>query len=94
MHDDLTNVGLRAQATAVGVVQLCRELHGAGLLTDDAIGRIKASIADELEVNAPRSMTVQQYRHDVHARLDRLFDGEAKVGDAQGLRFASGEESP
>ena len=32
LHFELTNVGMRAQATAAGMVQLCRELHRAGIL--------------------------------------------------------------
>ena len=42
LHFELTNVGMRAQATAAGMVQLCRELHRAGILDNDALERIKA----------------------------------------------------
>lgn len=80
-HYELRNVGLRAQATAAGLVQLCKELHRSGILEDAAIHRIKEAIADELEVDAPRSITIPQYRLDVRERLDRIFAGEEKVGD-------------
>lgn len=80
-HYELRNVGLRAQATAAGFVQLCKELHTKGLLDEDAVERIKESIADELEIDAPRSMTIPQYRRDVRERLNRIFSGEEKVGD-------------
>lgn len=45
LHFELTNVGMRAQATAAGMVQLCRELHRAGILDNDALERIKSAIA-------------------------------------------------
>lgn len=80
-HYELRNVGLRAQATAAGLVQLCKELHASGLLDDAAVERIKEAIADELEIDAPRSMTIPQYRRDVRERLTRIFSGEEKVGD-------------
>lgn len=80
-HYELRNVGLRAQATAAGLVQLCKELHRSGVLEDAAVSRIKDAIADELEIDAPRSMTIPQFRRDVRERLDRLFTGEKKVGD-------------
>lgn len=80
-HYELRNVGLRAQATAAGLVQLCKELQSKGLLEEDALFRIKEAIADELEVDAPRSITIPQYRRDVRERLDRIFAGEEKVGD-------------
>lgn len=80
-HYELRNVGLRAQATAAGLVQLCKELQSKGLLEEAALFRIKEAIADELEVDAPRSITIPQYRRDVRERLDRIFAGEEKVGD-------------
>jgi hypothetical protein len=45
LHDMIGFVGLRAQATAVGLLQLAAELKRAGVLDDDAIGRIKDAIA-------------------------------------------------
>lgn len=80
-HYELRNVGLRAQATAAGLVQLCKELHRSGALEDAAIDRIKEAIADELEIDAPRSVNIPQYRRDVRERLDSIFTGEEKVGD-------------
>lgn len=80
-HYELRNVGLRAQATAAGLVQLCKELQHVGILEESAVGRIKEAIADELEIDAPRSMPIPKYRRDVRERLDRIFSGEEKVGD-------------
>ena len=87
LHFELTNVGMRAQATAAGMVQLCRELHRAGILDNDALERIKSAIADDIDIGAPRSVSCVEYRRDVKARLDRLFTGEEKVGNAEGLAF-------
>lgn len=55
LHFDVTNVGLRAQATAVGLVQLCLELRRTNILDEAAIERIKDTIADEVSVTAPRA---------------------------------------
>ena len=85
MHHDLTNVGLRAQATAAGLVQLCAELRRANVLADDAIERIKDAITDEIVVAAPRTVYKQDYRRDVRGRMDRLFAGEQKIGPAEEL---------
>lgn len=85
LHFDLTNVGLRAQATAVGLVQLCHELKRANVLDDSALDRINDAIADEFSVTAPRSLAAKGYRGEIRERLDRLFDGEQHVGPAAGL---------
>ncbi len=80
MHYDLTNVGMRAQATAAGLVQLCIELHRLNVLDDGAVGRIKTAIADEIITCASRPIDRKDYRRDVRSRLDRLFAGDEKVG--------------
>ncbi|WP_241557335.1 hypothetical protein [Croceibacterium ferulae] len=89
MHFELVNVGLRAQATAAGFVQLCKELRQAGALEDAAIERIKTTVADEVALTCPRSIPRTQFRSDVCRRLDELFSGDEKVGDAEKLRFAA-----
>ena len=88
LHFDLTNVGLRAQATAVGLLQLCCELRTAGVLDEAAVERIKNAIADEIEISAPRSVASQDYRRDVRKRIDELFAGQRRVGPAtEALNF-------
>ncbi len=89
LHYDLITVGLRAQATATGFLQLCKELHSAGVLDDDAVGRIKSAVADELTLSAPRSAKPADYRREVSERLDRLFAGEQTVGSASGSDISS-----
>lgn len=87
MHYDIMNVGLRAQATAVGFVQLCIELREADVLSDGALERVKDAIADELSVAPPRRIAMRDHRNEIKARLDRLFRGEQKVGPADALAF-------
>lgn len=87
MHYDIMNVGLRAQATAVGFVQLCIELREAQVLGDAALDRVKDAIADELSVAPPRRIAMRDHRNEIKARLDRLFRGEQKVGSADALAF-------
>lgn len=87
LHFDLSYVGLRAQATAIGLVQLCRELQRAGTLDQPAMDRIKGAIADEVALSAPRSADANIYRAELLARLDRLFAGDHPVGPADSLAF-------
>ena len=94
LHFDITNVGLRAQATAVGLVQLCVELRHANVLDEAAVERIKDAIADEVAVAAPRTLTSPQYRSEVKSRLDRLFTGEQEVGSAEALSFGATPDNP
>lgn len=89
LHFDLTNVGLRAQATAVGLVQLCIELQRANVLNEDALERIKDAIADQVSVIGTRRMATQAYRDDIRSRLDRLFAGEQKIGAADAAPFGT-----
>jgi hypothetical protein len=92
LHFELTNVGLRAQATAVGLVQLCLELRRANVLDASAVERIKDSIADQVSVIGTRRIASQAYREDIRARLDRLFAGEQEVGTADALSFGVAPE--
>lgn len=80
LHDTIELVGMRAQATTVGLVQLSIELVRAGVLDQDAIGRIKDSIAKEICLNRPRSIPAENFNENLRARLDRLFSGEGPVG--------------
>ncbi len=93
LHFDVMNVGLRAQATAVGLVQLCIELRRAQVLDEPAIERIKDAIADEVSVTAPRQLASPEYRGEVKNRLDRLFAGKQEVGTAEALSFGATPDS-
>ena len=92
LHHDLSNVGLRAQATAVGLVQLCLELRRANVIDEPAIDRIKVAIADQVSLSAPRSVSTREYRRDIKARLDRLFAGEEQMGSAEALAFGATQD--
>src|SRR5579871_5717523 len=85
LHFDLTNVGLRAQATAAGFVQLCQELQHAGVLQEDALARIKSAIADEITLCGPRNAKTDDYRQSICRRLDMIFAGRSHVGSAYEL---------
>src|SRR3546814_17641510 len=62
LHFDLINVGLRAQATAAGLVRLCIELRDTGVLSQDALERIKGAIADDVSLTAPRGLSARASR--------------------------------
>ncbi len=89
MHYELTNVGLRAQATAVGLVQLCLELRRANVIDEPAVQRIKDAIGDQVSLTAPRPLAGPGYRDEIRTRLDRLFAGEQEVGSAEALAFGA-----
>lgn len=90
-HFALKSVGLRAQATAAGLVQLCAELERTGVLDTAAVTRIKGAIADEISLTSPRSMLQTEYRDQVCARLDAIFSGRSKIGSADNLDFIAND---
>ena len=96
-------VGLRAQATAVGLVQLCSELLKAGVLDNAAVSRIKSAIADQILVSYKPSRGRVEFEDSLNRRLDRLFplSGEgghpaAAVGTSTDMQEGLGlaEEEP
>ena len=90
LHDAVNFVGLRAQATAVGLVQLSLELRRAGVIEEDAVTRIKEAIARDISLSCPRSQPKREFLDNIRKRLDRLFAGRGQVGTARGL----GEPEP
>ena len=72
-HDTVTFLGLRAQATAVGLVQLAAELIKVGILDAAAVDRIKQAIFDDLALSRPPSRAKAEYEVILHRRLDGLF---------------------
>lgn len=91
LHDLVDLVGLRAQGTTVGLIQLSIELKRAGVLDQGAIDRIKNAIAGEICLTRPKSISQEQFRANLQCRLDRLFAGEEAVGDARDSTLASGQ---
>ena len=80
LHETITFLGLRAQATAVGMIQTAIELRRAGVLGDDAVGRIKDAIFADLALSCPRSQTRSVYEDNLRRRLDGLFAERERVG--------------
>lgn len=76
VHDLVGFVGLRAHATAVGLIHLTIELVRAGVLDNDAIMRVKNAIADDLALSKPSSLSKEEFDRTTRQRLDRLFSGE------------------
>lgn len=93
LHDSLDLIGLRAQATTVGLIQLAIELQRAGVLGDAALGRIKDAIAKEICLNPPKSVPPERFRDHLRQRLDRLFAGEENVGEARAEALSPGAPS-
>ena len=73
-HQTLDLIGLRAHATAVGLIQLCEELLNAGVLGTDALDRIKDAICSELTVSK-RARVSRQLNLDqsLRRRIDAVF---------------------
>ena len=76
LHDSIGLVGLRAHATAVGLLQLSSELRRAGVLDDDAITRVKEAIIKDLSLSRPPNRSKQDFEDATRRRLDALFAGE------------------
>jgi hypothetical protein len=76
LHETVSFVGLRAQATAVGLLQLSAELVRAGVLDKAAVDRIKEAIAKDIALSRPRSVSRDEYMGLVRQRLDGLFDAK------------------
>ncbi|OAN66662.1 hypothetical protein [Sphingomonas sp. TDK1] len=85
LHIDITNVGLRAQGTAIGLIQLCIELRRCNVLDESALDNIKDAISDELYMGGGRRVAARQRRSDIRMRLDRLFAGLQPLGPAESL---------
>jgi len=80
VHLALEFLGIRAQATAMGLVQLCLELRRAEVIDQAAVDRVKNAIAQEIAEHAPRTVVKQQYLTDIRGRLDRIFAGDEPIG--------------
>lgn len=94
LHRTLEFIGLRAQATSVGLIQLCAELVKAGILDDSAVQRIKDAIYREITVTRPRSASNAEFDKTLKQRLDAIFPcgkdavQRAPVGDVREMVHA------
>lgn len=94
LHSTLEFIGLRAQATTVGLLQLCAELVNANVLDDAAIARIKNAIFREIAVNNSRGYNRAEFERTLRERLDAIFpraadaQTRARVGTTEEMRAA------
>jgi hypothetical protein len=93
VHLALEFLGMRAQATAMGLVQLCAELRRAGVIDQAAVDRVKEAIAEEIAEHAPRTVAKQQYLTDIRGRLDRIFAGDEPIGAVPSADAAASDEA-
>ena len=96
-HDTLTFLGLRAQATAAGLIQLCAELRRVGAIDEAAIDRIKSAVVDDLAVSLPAFRRGSDAQRALRQRIDAVFasrmgEGAAAmaVGDTDAFRSSLG----
>jgi hypothetical protein len=82
-HETVDRVGLRAHATAVGLLALSHELVQAGVLDGAAITRIKEAIASDICLSRPRALPKEAFDTSIRRRLDALFSGEEKVSNQE-----------
>jgi hypothetical protein len=82
LHQCVSALGIRAQATAVGLIQLTTELVRAGVLDEAALGRVKDAIARDLLLSPPSSVRKAEFENWLRGRLDALFAHEEVVGEA------------
>jgi hypothetical protein len=80
LHQCVSSIGLRAQATAVGLIQLTAELGRAGVLDPAAVGRVKEAIARDLMLSPPASVPKAEFETWLRRRLDALFACDEPVG--------------
>ncbi|HVJ00303.1 MAG TPA: hypothetical protein VM657_14695 [Sphingomonas sp.] len=80
---DLDAIGMRASGTAVGLLQLLKELLDAGVLGHDSVERIREAIIADVAGQRPRSQTQAEFEKRVRERMDHLLpltpEGEAPV---------------
>lgn len=80
LRQSIDLLGIRAQATAVGMFQTAIELRRAGVLDEAAIGRIKDAIIGDLMLTKPPSANAADYAQSLRKRLDALFVGGESFG--------------
>lgn len=90
LYQDLKNVGLRAQATSAGLVQLCRELKAVGVLDDAALGRVKCAVADQIALAAHRPTLRANYQQEIMRYLDAIFSGKENVSAVGKMPYSVG----
>lgn len=92
LHECLDFIGLRAQATSVGLLQLCAELVKVGVLDDAAVERIKTAIQKDITVSRRGKHGQDEFEATLRKRLDSVFPScgkpAAHVGTARDMQDA------
>ena len=91
LRESIDLLGIRAQATAVGMFQIAIELRRAGVLDEDAISRIKDAILGDIMLAKPPSADRTDYEKSLRKRLDGLFAGSESFGNAPPQFMHDGE---
>ncbi|MES2988144.1 MAG: hypothetical protein V4808_09585 [Pseudomonadota bacterium] len=86
LHTCLDYIGLRAQATSVGLLQLCAELVAVGVLDDKAVERIKNAIASDITVSRKAKHGQAEFDVLLRQRLDAVFPStcDPRIGQRVG----------
>jgi predicted deacylase len=77
LHDAMDFIGLRALATAAGLIQMCSELRRAGVFDDAAVDRVKEAMAREIALS--HRGTFETEFKTAKQRLDALFEGREEL---------------
>src|SRR3546814_9371249 len=70
---DLDAIGMRASGSAVGLLQLLKELLDARVLGHDAVERIREAIIADVAGARPRSQTQDDFEKRERERMDHLL---------------------
>lgn len=80
LRESIDLLGIRAQATAAGMIQIAIELGRVGVLDAAALDRIKDRILGDIMLGRPPSADRTAYEAAMRRRLDALFAGTEPVG--------------
>lgn len=73
VNRDLQLIGFRAHATAIGLLQLVKELRAADNLSQDAVTRIRDAMIDDLSLSRSSHEKEEDFRSRLKTRLDGLL---------------------
>ncbi|ATE63245.1 hypothetical protein [Rhizorhabdus dicambivorans] len=80
LRESIDLLGIRAHATAVGMIQIAIELRRAGVLDEAAMERIKDAMLGDIMLSKPPSADAVEYEASLRRRLDALFAGRESFG--------------
>lgn len=83
LHSELDYIGLRAQATAVAMLQMCAELARVGVFGDENVERIKRAVHREIMVSYHQRYGRKEFEDTLRKRLDAIFPAGVDVETSQ-----------